>query len=47
MYSVFDIEACYILYSMCELSIFKNNKLRGLSPQAKYTDQATAACRRS
>jgi hypothetical protein len=22
-------------------------KLRGLSPQANYTDQATAACRRS
>jgi hypothetical protein len=23
------------------------NKLRGFSPQANYTDQATAACRRS
>jgi hypothetical protein len=23
------------------------NKLRGLSPQANYTDRATAACRRS
>jgi hypothetical protein len=25
----------------------KTNKLHGLSPQANYTDQATAACRRS
>jgi hypothetical protein len=25
----------------------KNTKLHGLSPQASYTDQATAACRRS
>jgi hypothetical protein len=25
----------------------KNNKLRGLSPQANYTNRATAACRRS
>jgi hypothetical protein len=25
----------------------KKNKLRGLSPQANYTDRATAACRRS
>jgi hypothetical protein len=24
-----------------------SNKLRGFSPQANYTDQATAACRRS
>jgi hypothetical protein len=26
---------------------YKNNKLRGLGPQANYTDQVTAACRRS
>jgi hypothetical protein len=26
---------------------YKQNKLRGLSPQANYTDRATAACRRS
>jgi hypothetical protein len=25
----------------------ENNKLRGFSPQANYTDQATAACRQS
>jgi hypothetical protein len=25
----------------------KQNKLRGFSPQAKYNDRATAACRRS
>jgi hypothetical protein len=25
----------------------QTNKLHGLSPQANYTDQATAACRRS
>jgi hypothetical protein len=25
----------------------KQNKLRGFSPQANYTDGATAACRRS
>jgi hypothetical protein len=25
----------------------KNTKLRGLSPRAKYSDRATAACRRS
>jgi hypothetical protein len=25
----------------------KKTKLRGLSPRAKYTDRATAACRRS
>jgi hypothetical protein len=25
----------------------KKNKLRGLSPRAKYTDRAKAACRRS
>jgi hypothetical protein len=25
----------------------KTNKLRGLSPQANYTDRATDACRRS
>jgi hypothetical protein len=27
--------------------VFFKKKLRGLSPQANYTDQATAACRRS
>jgi hypothetical protein len=28
-------------------NINKNKQLRGLSPQANYTDRATAACRRS
>jgi hypothetical protein len=27
--------------------VLKKTKLRALSPQANYTDQATAACRRS
>jgi hypothetical protein len=27
--------------------IYKTNKLRGFSPQANYTDRATAACRQS
>jgi hypothetical protein len=27
--------------------VSNNNKLRGLSPQAHYTDRATAACQRS
>jgi hypothetical protein len=27
--------------------IYKKTKLRGFSPQANYTEQATAACRRS
>jgi hypothetical protein len=30
-----------------ELNIKKQNELRGCSPQANYTDRATAACRRS
>jgi hypothetical protein len=29
------------------LNISSANKLRGFSPQANYTDRATAACRRS
>jgi hypothetical protein len=29
------------------IQIKANNKLRGLSPLANYTDRATAACRRS
>jgi hypothetical protein len=32
---------------MKELKTKKKTKLRGFSPQANYTDQATAACRRS
>jgi hypothetical protein len=35
------------MYSYVRKWINKQNKLRGLSPQANYTDQATAACRRS
>jgi beta-galactosidase/beta-glucuronidase len=27
--------------------LYKQKKLRGFSPQANYTDRATAACRRS
>jgi hypothetical protein len=34
-------EENYIIY------INKQNKLRGFSPQANYTDWATAACRSS
>jgi hypothetical protein len=33
-----------ILFYTCTLT---KTKLRGLSPQANYTDRATAACRRS
>jgi hypothetical protein len=29
------------------LSVARQKKLRGLSPQANYTDRATATCRRS
>jgi hypothetical protein len=37
----------YIVRSVhCTLKL-KKTKLRGLSPQANYTDRATAACRRS
>jgi hypothetical protein len=36
------------LYNKVPNEIKKNkNKLRGLSPQANYTDRATATCRRS
>jgi hypothetical protein len=28
-------------------TVFEKKKLRGLSPQANYTDRATAACQRS
>jgi hypothetical protein len=39
-------ESCLAQYN--ELGyLFAQNKLRGLSPQANYTDRATAACRRS
>jgi hypothetical protein len=40
----------YILLSRTPsyaLIILKKTKLRGRSPQANYTDRATAACRRS
>jgi hypothetical protein len=32
---------------LSDLNIYKQNKLRGLSPRANCTDRATAACRRS
>jgi hypothetical protein len=41
---------CLVLkHPVCihSLYIYKTNKLRGLSPQANYTDRATAVCRRS
>jgi hypothetical protein len=38
-------------FPICPLEVItwkaKKTKLRGLSPQANYTDRATAACRRS
>jgi hypothetical protein len=34
-------------YNISSVYIHKQNRLRGLSPRANYTDQATAACRRS
>jgi hypothetical protein len=36
------IRLCYFFNA-----VQANNKLRGLSPQANYTDRATALCRRS
>jgi hypothetical protein len=44
------IEIIHILFKVVpKLFLPKNktNKLHGLSPQANYTDRATAACRRS
>jgi hypothetical protein len=29
------------------VDVYKKNKLRGFSPQANYTDRATAACEAS
>jgi hypothetical protein len=38
----------YILWHIYSLQeLFKENKLRAFCPQAKYTDRATGACRRS
>jgi hypothetical protein len=40
----------YIVYTILIMkmpSYKKENKLRGFSPPANYTDRATAACRRS
>jgi hypothetical protein len=36
-----------LLATMDKRSPVPTKKLRGRSPQAKYTDRATAACRRS
>jgi hypothetical protein len=36
-----------IIRNICAQSDFCSNKLRDRSPQANYTDRATAACRRS
>jgi hypothetical protein len=38
---------CVILGAESIIDRLKQNKLRGLSPWANYTDRATAACRRS
>jgi hypothetical protein len=52
---VFMIEITYNLHCYWALYIFiffseqykQTNKLRSFSPQANYTDRATASCRRS
>jgi hypothetical protein len=36
-----------IIMLFTKIEKIKQNKLRGLSPRANYTDRATAACRRS
>jgi hypothetical protein len=36
-----------LIISLKSILILKQKKLNGLSPQANYTDRATAACRRS
>jgi hypothetical protein len=35
------------VYERALLFKYNQNKLRGLNPRTKYTDRATAACRRS
>jgi hypothetical protein len=44
-----SVEIWTLLYTVTKRSTENTtkNKLRGLSPQANYTDRATAACRRS
>jgi hypothetical protein len=46
-----DLPACSIVPQQTTLLrapiMTETNKLRGLSPQANYTDRKTAACRRS
>jgi hypothetical protein len=37
----------YIMPRSSKYTTELDNELRGLSPQANYTDRATAACRRS
>jgi hypothetical protein len=39
--------AAYVTYQIAHRNTYKTNQLRGLSPQANYTDRATADCRRS
>jgi hypothetical protein len=38
------VQKPWLIYSQQDA---KNSKLRGFSPQANYTERATAACRRS
>jgi hypothetical protein len=45
-YSLLDFEVLFLGSSCCHV-ITNKTKLRGFSPQANYTDQATAACRQS
>jgi hypothetical protein len=43
VYEIYSVGIDNILKWICEV-IIKKLKLRGLSPQANYTDRATAAC---
>jgi hypothetical protein len=42
-----DILKYLVMLLHVKFGMYKKTKLHGLSPQANYTDQATAACRRS
>jgi hypothetical protein len=44
---IFQFYNCELACDICMVRANKQNKLRGFSPPANYTDRATAACRRS
>jgi hypothetical protein len=46
-FSKFIFRESFKPYIMCFHLILLKKKLRGFSPQANYTDRATAACRQS